>query len=90
MSKTGRGVFVDTDRIRYVGWHDASRRVKPARKLAEAMELYVEKRGRPADICLTSPGEALELAGNVPGVLVQGRSYMEFGKYYVGEMRRDA
>lgn len=75
----------------FLGWYDPDRK-KPARaKLAEAVERYEEKFGRPAKCCLTSPQDALDLAEpsrKHPGELaldVQPRQFIARWTFYIGE-----
>ena len=74
--------------ITYLGWQDVDKKRPFRRKLGDALAAYREKHGRPADIALLNPEDAL-LVGDV-GITLLARSYVHRNVLYVGEMRRHA
>ncbi len=70
----------------FLGWYDPDKKKPARRKLAEAIERYVEKFGAAPTACLTSPAEAAELAGDakVPDLPIRAAAYVPRWTFYVG------
>lgn len=71
----------------FLGWYDAEKKKPARRKVAEAVERYIEKFGAAPATCLTSLAEAEELAADkkAPDLTIQGVSYIPRYTFYVGE-----
>lgn len=70
----------------FLGWYDPDKKTPARFKLADALERYARKFGRPAAACLTSPEDAAELAADTeaPGVPIRGVVYIPRFTFYVG------
>ena len=70
----------------FLGWYDPDKKYPTRAKLADALDRYAEKFGRPAEVCLTNPLDAAELAADpkAPDLPVRGVAYIPRYTYYVG------
>jgi hypothetical protein len=67
----------------FLGWYDPDKRFPAERKLAEAIERYVEKFGEEPAICLTSAADAAELEGKTE-FPVRAVTFISRYTFYVG------
>ena len=71
----------------YLGWYDPDKKTPSRAKAAEALRRYLEKFGRPAESCLTSPQDAAELLADeqAPDMTIKGVGYIPRYVFYVGQ-----
>lgn len=67
----------------FLGWYDPDKKFPAERKLAEAIDRYVEKFGSEPAICLTSAADAAELEGKT-AFPVRAVTFISRYTYYVG------
>jgi hypothetical protein len=70
----------------FLGWYDPDKKYPTRAKLVDALDRYAEKFGTAAEVCLTNPADAAELAGDpkAPVLPVRAVAYIPRFTYYVG------
>jgi hypothetical protein len=68
----------------FMAWYDPDKKYKLKRKVADALERYEEKFGKPATLILTHPEHVVE-ARQATEIAIEGRSYIGRFTFYVGE-----
>ncbi len=70
----------------FLGWYDPDKKIPARYKLADALERYARKFGRPAQTCITSPEDAAELEADkeTPAMPVRGVGFIPRYTFYVG------